>query len=474
MHYDCSTKEIRLGNQIIGCFRARVECNLIPDAPNPGILKFPLITSCYFINFILTTFTTFITPQSEQSKQDRRSNMAGSDFFSVPIFFIIFRECLEAAIIVSVLLSFIHRSTGPTALVPNAVVCKRLVRQVWFGATAGLLICFIIGGAFIGAFYKLQQNIWGQSEEIWEGTFSLIACILITFMGLAMLRVNKLQGKWTTKLADSMGSNKTSTSQVGQPKRPRFSLASFSKRYALFILPFVTVLREGLEGIVFVGGVGLSTPAKAFPIPVISGLLSGAIIGYFIYRGGNILRLEWFLIGSTWVLYLVAAGLFSKSIGFFETYAWNKMTGGEASEYGAGPGSYNIKWTVFHVNYGSPDVSTTNGSWLIFNSVLGWRNTGSYGTVLGYALYWIAIILALVYMRFQERNPNHRFSLARFSKKNRNAKTTAGVGIGKVQKTRSLDSGSTSDSIGDRERESQIEKKVVMTRVYPASPMSID
>lgn len=83
--------------------------------------------------------------------------MAGQDYFSVPIFFIVFRECLEASIIVSVLLAFIAQSTytlpsDTSSSEQNIFLRKKLTRQVWTGAGVGLLICFIIGAGFIGAF----------------------------------------------------------------------------------------------------------------------------------------------------------------------------------------------------------------------------------------------------------------------------------------------------------------------------------
>ena len=52
----------------------------------------------------------------------------------------------------------------------------------------------------------------------------------------------------------------------------------------MFLLPFVTVLREGLEAVVFIGGVGLSLPATAFPLAVVCGLAAGVAVGYLIYR----------------------------------------------------------------------------------------------------------------------------------------------------------------------------------------------
>jgi high-affinity iron transporter len=44
-----------------------------------------------------------------------------------PVFFIVFRETLETAIIVSVLLAFLKQTLGPEM---DAVTYKKLVRQV--------------------------------------------------------------------------------------------------------------------------------------------------------------------------------------------------------------------------------------------------------------------------------------------------------------------------------------------------------
>ena len=60
--------------------------------------------------------------------------------------------------------------------------------------------------------------------------------------------------------------------------------------------------------------------------------------------------MQLFLVISTCFLYLVAAGLFSKAVWFLEQNAWNKIVGGDAAEVGAGPGSYDIRKSVWHVN----------------------------------------------------------------------------------------------------------------------------
>lgn len=56
---------------------------------------------------------------------------------------------------------------------------KRLVRrmrlQIWAGAVTGFLIALCIGAAFIAVFFTVGSDLWSQSEEIWEGAFSLLA-----------------------------------------------------------------------------------------------------------------------------------------------------------------------------------------------------------------------------------------------------------------------------------------------------------
>lgn len=177
---------------------------------------------------------------------------------------------------------------------------------------AGLAIVLVIGGAFIGVFYGLGTDYFSKTEDLWEGVFSLIASIIITLMGAALLRVSKLQKKWRVKLAQALESK--------EKKVGKGSLKRWSEKYAMFLLPFITVLREGLEAVVFIGGVSLGIPAKAFPLAVICGLGAGILIGFAIYKGGNFAPIQIFLIISTCFLYLVGAGLFSKSVWDFENH----------------------------------------------------------------------------------------------------------------------------------------------------------
>ncbi|CAM9018231.1 unnamed protein product [Wickerhamomyces anomalus] len=312
--------------------------------------------------------------------------------FNVAVFFVVFRECLEAVIVISVLLSFLKQSIGTNDL----ALYKKLRKQVWIGSFLGVFICLVIGGGFIGAYYSLQNDIFGKSEDIWEGVFCLIATVMISFMGIAMLRINKMQAKWRVKIAKSLV-------EVPERKRDRFRIGYLAKRYAMFLLPFVTTLREGLEAVVFVAGAGLSTKgakATSYPLPVVVGLIAGGLVGVLLYYGVSYSSLQVFLVISTCILYLIAAGLFSRGVWFFETNTFNKKSGGDASESGSGNGSYDVTKAVYHVNCCNPE---RDNGWDIFNSLLGWQNTGYIGSVLAYNLYWLVLIVVVLLMLFEEK-----------------------------------------------------------------------
>lgn len=143
-----------------------------------------------------------------------------------------------------------------------------------------------------------------------------------------------------------------------------------------------------------------------------------------------------FLIVSTCFLYLIAAGLFSKGVWYLESNAvslsylkrrseaergqWNKIIGGDAAETGSGPGSYDIRKSVWHVNVSllqsfslmcllclfeqraNPYING-GGGWGIFNAILGWQNSATLGSVISYNLYWLTVIVGFLAMGYNEK-----------------------------------------------------------------------
>ncbi|KAG0047634.1 hypothetical protein BGZ83_007339 [Gryganskiella cystojenkinii] len=316
--------------------------------------------------------------------------MAGTDYFSIPIFFIIFRETTEAAIIVSVLLSFLSQ-----VLSEDRAMQRRLARQVWGGTALGLTISLAIGAAFIVVWNKYGHNLWASSEGIWVGCFSLVAVLMITVMGVAMLRTTQMQAKWKVKLSKAMDEENSR------------GLGNSSRRYALFILPLITVLREGLEAIVFIGGVTFTEQSKAIPAAVVVGVFCGLLVGYILYRGGNKMSLHRFFIGSTCLLLLLAAGLVAKGIASFEAYTWAKKIGAQGDD----SATFDPRVNVWGLKCCDPKNNDAGG-WQLFNAIFGWSNIASVGTIVGYILYWFVVITWLVYMKLKRRRAAREALLA--------------------------------------------------------------
>ena len=110
------------------------------------------------------------------------------------------------------------------------------------GIALGVLICLIIGAGIIGTFYTVGRNAFESAEYIYEGVFALVASVIITLMGAALLRVSKLQDKWKVKIAKVLEQKDSMAFGRGRVKL-------WCEKYAMFILPFVTVLREGIEAV---------------------------------------------------------------------------------------------------------------------------------------------------------------------------------------------------------------------------------
>ncbi|PWZ02945.1 high affinity iron permease, partial [Testicularia cyperi] len=178
---------------------------------------------------------------------------------------------------------------------------------------------------------------------------------------------------------------------------------------ALFMIPLVTTLREGLEGVVFIGGVSLGLPATSIPLPAIVGLAVGLLIGYLIFRSGKTLSVRIFLIGSTCFLLLIAAGMASRAVYYLQFYVYAQLVGDAAAESGDGPGSYNSQGYIWHFNCCNPENNSGGSGWGILNSLVGWNNTATYGSVFMYVGYWLAVAGYLWFQIYREGRLALRF-----------------------------------------------------------------
>lgn len=398
------------------------------------------------------------------------------DYFSFQIFFIFLRESLEIIIIVSILLTivkqalFAHDSEadssraqeftveeeeavemlegeqvrGPTSderqpVVNSDKLYKKLKFQIIAGGALGLLTCMFIGGSFIVAFYYIGTDLWSLSEHYYESALSIVASVIISVMGLFFLRMGKLREKFRVKLASIIYSDRLLDFN-GQ----RASAKTFSEKYALFILPFVTTLREGLEAVVFIGGIGIDSPLTSIPLSMLAATSLSSIFGFYFYKYSKSFSLQICLVVTTCLLYLIAGGLFSKGVWQYEVQQYvDACNGQDMGEVGNGPGSYDIVRSVWHVNCCNGE---RDGLWMIFTALFGWTNSATYGSVISYNIYWLIVIFVIKLLMIEEKEGYIPFLPIMFQRK-RIHKRLAIVEKSLALKSQSADgSSSTSDT----------------------------
>ncbi|CAB4253694.1 similar to Saccharomyces cerevisiae YBR207W FTH1 Putative high affinity iron transporter involved in transport of intravacuolar stores of iron [Maudiozyma barnettii] len=392
--------------------------------------------------------------------------MRFEDYFSFQIFFIFLRESLEIVIIVSILLTIVRQalsvndknsiqnetdinntdvSVGSSQLSTNpetapmidnhltieeeeeefetantesqdiqpgdsSKLYSKLKIQIISGGALGLLLCLLIGGSFITIFYHIGSDLWSLSEHYYEGILSIVASVIISVMGLFFLRMGKLREKFRIKLASIIYSDRGKMFKDNAD-----NAVKFSEKYAFFILPFVTTLREGLEAVVFIGGVGIDQPLTSIPLSMLLAVCVSGIFGYYFFKYSSSLSLKICLVVTTCFLYLIASGLFSKGVWQLEVQDYvNKCNGQDMTEIGNGPGSYDIVRSIWHVNCCNGEK---DGGWMILTAIFGWTNSATYGSVISYNIYWLVLIGALKLLIVEEQHGYIPFLPVKFQKK---------------------------------------------------------
>ncbi len=205
-------------------------------------------------------------------------------------FLIMLREGLEAALIVSLMASYL----------------KRTRRTRWFGAMwAGVIIaaalCLALGlfiNATTGEFPQKQQ-------ELFEGLVAVIAVIILTWMVF-----------WMRKASRSV--------KAQLEEAVERALQTSGGGWALVLMVFLAVAREGLESVFFLLAAFTQDVGSAPPLGALLGLLSAVMIGALIYWGGVRLNLAKFFKWTSLFIIFVAAGLAAGAIrAFHEAGLWN-------------------------------------------------------------------------------------------------------------------------------------------------------
>ena len=195
----------------------------------------------------------------------------------LPSFIITFREALEAALIVGIVLSYLAR-----------------IHQTKYHNLVYLAVVSGIAASIIGAlmFTHIAGGFSGRAEEIFEGFVMLIGAVLLTTMILWMMKQKHVAGEIEEKVAAEVGN---------------------AHRFGLFFLVFIAILREGIETVIFLGASSFASGNNTL-MGAILGILSAVLLGYAMFVGSMKINLKRFFNVTSILLILFAAGLVAHGI----------------------------------------------------------------------------------------------------------------------------------------------------------------
>ena len=191
---------------------------------------------------------------------------------------IVFREVLEASLIVGILYTYLIKTDQETAII-----------KLWQGVLVALAASLL--GSLL--FQKLSGGFQGQAEKLFEGFIMIIAAIVLGTMIIWMAKNRNIADELEEKAAVALGSEKLG--------------------YGIFALAFISVFREGIETILFLYGVMMKQGGLSIVLSF-SGAFLGIGLGYMIFVQGRKVPLKTFFNVSSVLLIFVAAGMLAYGV----------------------------------------------------------------------------------------------------------------------------------------------------------------
>jgi FTR1 family protein len=179
------------------------------------------------------------------------------------------REGVEAALVVGIIVAFLRREGY-----------ERHLGAVWSGIAAAAAAS--LAGAFL--LYR-----WAVNEEVFEGLLYLGSAVIVGSMMVWMWRhSHSLSGEMKGSLSRILAREKTGSVALG-----------------LFLFTFLMVFREGLETVLFLSALSLTTGGLMAILGVLIGLAAAVAFGVLFVRGS--LRVD---LGRFFKITGIALGIF--------------------------------------------------------------------------------------------------------------------------------------------------------------------
>ena len=198
-----------------------------------------------------------------------------------------FREGLEAALIVAIMLGYLRKVGRLDMRVP-----------VWAGALSAALLAI----GFTLTLQVLGTEFEYPAKGVYEGVTSLVAVVMLTYMSLWMARQARyikgsLEHSMKERLLQGAG-------------------------WGLFGLAFMTVAREGVETALFLSASAFQTSGTATLIGGIVGLALALGVAWIVYVAGVRLQLRTFFKIAAVLLVIFGAAILRYAVHEFEEVGW--------------------------------------------------------------------------------------------------------------------------------------------------------
>lgn len=266
-------------------------------------------------------------------------------------FIITLREALEAAIIIGIITAYLSK-TGKDGL----------KKYLWAGAVTGIIASLLLGIVLALFYVKLE----GAAENIFEGTSSILATVVLTYMIFWMAKnSHKIKEEMHAKIGSKIASGSL---------------------FGIVVISFIVVFREGVETVLFLISVAAIDTAAAI-IGAVAGIAAVIIISFMMFEKLYSINIKKFFRCTSIILLIFAAGIFGYGI----------------HEYIESADHYNIELGFLgqHAYDINPDDGTSifheNGAvGSILKALIGYDGNPEWLRVIAYVSYWVVIGLYLI------------------------------------------------------------------------------
>lgn len=264
-------------------------------------------------------------------------------------FVVLLREGFEASLLVAIVLAYLTQIGRPKER-----------RQVWYGVVAAILVSLVLSAVLFATAGELR----GPAEKIFEACALFLAVGFLTYMVLWMRRESR--------------------SIAGNIRRGVDSAVGRGGGFALAVLAFVMVLREGIETGLFLFGIARASTPLQTAVGATAGILAAVALGFAVYYLGKSINLGAFFKYTGAFLIVVAAGLLAQGVVSIQ-------------EAGLVPAFFYPLWDVTEM----PVLGATSAVGQFLGVLVGWDPRPD----LLEFLVWLAYLVGVGYLFFRPQEP---------------------------------------------------------------------